>query len=156
MCIRDSPKGRKVDPSAVPPTFGNAALLADGESTLRVDFNRRFATIGPRGDSRSVLPFIAGALRRSLLASPGSSRFGPEAHGSIRSRRRPSLHQPLVLYAGAGKYSSRSQPVFECGGSLRAEPGRCQTGPTRLPCGGTPSTSTPRRGACRDRGPCRG
>ena len=68
-----------------------------------------------RDSRRSVLPCIAGALRRSLLASPGSSRFGPEAHGSIRSRRRSSLHQPLVLYAGAGKYSSRSQPVFECG-----------------------------------------
>ncbi|HEU6439211.1 MAG TPA: hypothetical protein VFC12_02120, partial [Terriglobales bacterium] len=27
----------------MPPTFGNAALLADVESTLRVDFGHRFA-----------------------------------------------------------------------------------------------------------------
>ena len=80
------------------------------------------------GDSRrSVLPSIAGALRRSLLASPGSSRFGPEAHWSIRSCRRSSFHQPLVLSAGAGRYSSRSQPVFGCGPESRGSGGGLST-----------------------------
>ena len=101
--------GRKVEPSAVPPAFGNCRSLADGSGS-----RARW-----RDSRRSVLPCIAGALRRSLLANPGSSRFGPEAHGSIHSVRRPSLHQPLVLYAGAGSYSSRSQPVFECGAESR-------------------------------------
>jgi hypothetical protein len=83
-------KGRKVDPSAVPPTFGDAALLADGSGSRALWHD----------SCRSVLPCIAGALRRSLLASPGSSRFGPVAHGAIRSCRRPSFHQPLGLCAG--------------------------------------------------------
>jgi hypothetical protein len=103
-------QGRKVDPSAVPPTFGNAALWPTGRALGAAG---EWLSVGAAGDSRRlVLPFIAGALRRSLLASHGSSRFGPEAHGSIRSRRRSSFHQPLVLYAGAGRYSSRSQPVL--------------------------------------------
>jgi hypothetical protein len=74
----------------VPPTFGDAALLANGSGSRALW----------RDSCRSVLPCIAGALRRSLLASPGSSRFGPVAHGAIRSCRRPSFHQPLGLCAG--------------------------------------------------------
>ena len=96
--------------------------LADGSGS-RLSWRPGLVARASGDSRRSVLPFIAGALRRSLLPSPGSSGFGPEAHGSIRSRRRPSLHQPLVLYAGAGRYSSRSQPVFGCGAESRGSRG---------------------------------
>ena len=85
-------------PSAVPPSFGDAALALPAARVFRV----RCAD----GPWRSALPCIAGALRRSLLGSGlrlrrGPSTFGPEAPGSIRRRRRPDFHQPPGLSADA-------------------------------------------------------
>ena len=77
-------QGRKVVPSAVPPSFGDAAL-GDRRAEIR----------------RSALPCIAGALRRSLLPDGDPSRFGPEAPGSIYCRRRSGFHQPPDLSADA-------------------------------------------------------
>ena len=48
---------------------------------------------------RLALPCIAGALRRSLLGR-SSAPFGPEAPGSIHSRRHPGSHHPPGLCAG--------------------------------------------------------
>ena len=71
-------------PSAVPPSFGCAALS-----------DRRSGTLA----TRLALPGIAGALRRSLL---GRCRpFGPEAPGSIHRRCHPGSHQPPGLCAGS-------------------------------------------------------
>jgi len=71
-------------PSAVPPSFGDAAL-GDRRAEIR----------------RSALPCIAGALRRSLLLDGVPPRFGPEAPGSIHRRRRSGFHQPPDLSADA-------------------------------------------------------
>ncbi len=78
-------QGRKVVPSAVPPSFGDAALRDRRAERIR----------------RSALPCIAGALRRSLLRDGDPSRFGPEAPGSIHRRRRSGFHQPPDLSADA-------------------------------------------------------
>ena len=84
--------GRKVVPSAVPPSFGG--VPHSDRRTVRVS----------HPVDRSALPCIAGALRRSLLVVRGAARrlaFGPEAPGSIRRRRHPGSHQPPGLWNGA-------------------------------------------------------
>jgi len=51
--------------------------------------------------TRSALPAIAGALRRSLLDEIAASPFGPEAPGSIHRCCRPGFHQPPGLWIDA-------------------------------------------------------
>ena len=69
------------------------------------------------------LALCAGAYWRALEARGLVRRLT----GPFAPVRRPSLHQPLVLYAGAGRYSSRSQPVFVCGAESRGSGGGLST-----------------------------
>ena len=94
----------------------------------RVRRYRRSLADGPRS-GRSVLPAIAGALRRSLLGTrPSRTPFGPEAPGSIRRRPRAGLPPtPALCTEGDGGYSSRSSPGLQLAGSLDGRPPRCQT-----------------------------
>ena len=113
---RSSP-GRKVVPSAVPPSFG----------VCRTHRDRRAGRL----PARSALPCIAGALRRSLLGV---------ALGARRSVRRLPGPFPVVVapvrtshrISGSTRdgYSSRSQPVFGCAGQDGRAPGSRQA--TRL------------------------
>ena len=92
-----SSPGRKVEPSAVPPSFGDAALR-DRRAALR---------------RRSALPCIAGALRRSLLATGRSRRVrsgGSRVHSSSPSPRFPPATGSLCRRLDG--YSSRSQPAI--------------------------------------------
>jgi hypothetical protein len=109
-------------PSAVPPSFGSAALyVTDGPGWS----GRR------PGPWRSALPCIAGALRRSLLGGACVAArvpFGPEAPGSIRRRCHPGLHQPPGLSADARRvlvpFTARLRDVGGvCGGSDGASSG---------------------------------
>jgi hypothetical protein len=97
----------------VPPAFGVAAALC-----------RRTANGG-----RSVLPAIAGALRRSLLrGGKRKPRFGPEAPGSIHRRPRAGLAPPPARCAeGMAGTRPVHRPFVQLAGSLGAAPAACQT-----------------------------
>ncbi len=105
---RSSP-GRKVVPSAVPPSFGDAALVWP---TARVVVRSRRAR-----PWRSALPCIAGALRRSLLGGAGA--FAARACRSVRRLPGPFAAAVVPVYTSHrvslpthDGYSSRSQPVL--------------------------------------------
>ena len=83
--------GRKVVPSAVPPSFGGVPHS-----------DRRTSRVSPPDRS------IGAALYRWRSAPEPTCRprlgrlaFGPVAPGSIRRRRHPGLHQPPGLWNGA-------------------------------------------------------
>ena len=104
--------------------------------------------------SRSALPGIAGALRRSLLRERASSRplFGPEAPGSIRRRRRPGFHQPPGLSADVRRvlvpFTARIRISGADGGRARA--GR--QAPVERPTARTPCVRRDRRARTRHTG----
>jgi hypothetical protein len=106
-------QGRKVDPSAVPPTFGNAALLADVGSTLRVDLNRRFATISQSGDSR-----IGAALYRWRSAPEPTGEPWKLAVWSGGSRGH-SLSSPHQLAPTAGSLRRRREVLVPITARIR-------------------------------------
>ena len=165
-------KGRKVDPSAVPPTFGDAALWPTGRALVAAArYSRAVPPATPTDRCCPVsLALCAGAYWRAL-----------EARGLVRR-----LTGPFVLVAAPactnrwfstpapGGTRPDHSPYSDVARSLRVRRRRCQPRPgTARPAGprwiwrrfrwqflgsraAPGSTSTPRCGACRCRGPCRG
>jgi len=82
-------------PSAVPPSFGVCRTRPDGSEAGTA----RCRPIGATG----IAGARAGAYWTSARLAPSrpdEPAFGPEAHGSIRRRRRPGSHQPPGLWIG--------------------------------------------------------